>query len=393
MNIVVMMRAMDQDSGLRFYTESLVENMLQVDARNTYLLFYRNEKYLGRFSAYGNAREILIKGPNKMFWDQVAVPYRAWRENADIIFNPKFSVPLFSHCPVTMGLQEPAWWVWPEHYETFDRLYERWVLPLYCRKASHLFPMSNFDLEESRKYIGLPLEKATVTWAAPSEYFRPIHDASALEAIRIRYNLPTEFILSTTRVLHVGLDHSSSFFSGKNPETTLKAFLLCRGEIPHRLVFAGKRVRDYLLHTGFRDEDFEGVQFLDYVEHEDLAGLYNLADLFVIPSYYEGFGLTLLEAMTCGCPVVASRTGSCPEISGGAAILADPRDPLDFADKIKSVLLDEALKNELRAKGLQRAAFFHWKKIARNTILRFEETVNIHMRKIEHKARKVPRNI
>jgi glycosyltransferase involved in cell wall biosynthesis len=103
--------------------------------------------------------------------------------------------------------------------------------------------------------------------------------------------------------------------------------------------------------------------------------------------------LTLLEAMTCGCPVVASRTGSCPEISGGAAILADPRDPFDFADKIKSVLLDEALKNELRAKGLQRAAIFDWKKIARNTILGLEETVNIHMRKIEHTPKEVPRNI
>ena len=386
-----MMRAMDQDSGLRFFTESLVENMLQVDERNTYLLFYRKPKYLGRFAAYGNAREILIKAPNKLAWDQVAIPYRAWRENADVIFNPKFSVPLFSHCPVTMGLQEPAWWVWPEHYEWLDRHYEKLMLPVFIRKSSHIFPMSNFDLEESRKYLGLPIKNATVTWAAPSPYIIQIHDQSLLESIRKIYNLPQKFILSVTRVLHPGLDHSTSFHPGKNPETTLRAFLLCRDEIPHKLVFAGRRVRDYLLSAGFREDDFESVHFLDFVLHEELAGLYNLADLFVIPSHYEGFGLTLLEAMTCGCPVVASSTGACPEISGGATILADPRNPADFADKIKLILRDESLRNDLRNKSLERAAFFNWKKFARNTILGLEETIDLRKRNACHTPHRVLR--
>jgi glycosyltransferase involved in cell wall biosynthesis len=391
--IAIMMRAMDQDSGLRFFVEGLVETLLRIDGRNTYLLFYRNPKSLGRFSAFGNAKEILLAASHKLFWDQVAVPYRAWRENADIIFNPKFSVPLFSHCPVTMGLQEPAWWAWPQHYEWLDVHYERLALPLYCRKAAHLFPMSYFDLEESRKYTGLPMKNATVTWAAPSAYIRRIQDESLLESIRVKYRLPRKFIFSVTRVLHAGLDRSSSFFAGKNPETTLRAFQICRDEVPHELVFAGKRVRDYLLHAGFREDDFEGVRFLDFVPHEELAGLYNLADLFVIPSQYEGFGLTLLEAMTCGCPVVASRTGACPEIGGGAAILADPRDPVDFADKIRLVLHDEALRNDLRARGLSRATYFSWEKTALNTILGLEETLGDRKRKICDKSHGVSRTI
>ena len=393
MNIAVMMRAMDQDSGLRYFVEGLVDTMLRIDERNTYLLFYRITKSLGRFAEYGNAREILIEASNKMLWDQVAVPYRAWRENADIIFNPKFSVPLFSHCPVTMGLQEPAWWVWPGHYEWLDRQYERLFLPMFIRKASHIFPMSNFDLEESRNCLGLPIKNATVTWAAPSAYIKRISDESLLEGIRRKYDLPRKFILSVTRVLHAGLDHTSTYFDGKNPETTLRAFLLCRYEIPHQLVFAGKRVRDYLSSKGFREEDFEGVHFLDFIPHEELAGLYNLADLFVIPSYYEGFGLTLLEAMTCGCPVVASRTGACPEISGDAAILADPRDPADFADKIRLILRDEVLWNDLQAKGLERAAFFTWEKTASSTILGLEETMNSRKSKFHIKSHGAVRSI
>lgn len=224
MKIAIMMRAMDQDSGLRYFTEGLVENMLQIDERNTYLLFYRNPKSLGRFAAYGNASEILLSAPHKLFWDQVAVPYRAWRENADVIFNPKFSVPLISHCPVAMGLQEPVWWAWPGHYEWLDRHYERLMLPLYINKAAHIFPMSNFDLEENRKYLGLPIINATVTWAAPKTYFKPIRDASLLEGIRNRYKLPNKFIFSGTRVLHVGLDNSSSFFPGKIPRRRFAHF-------------------------------------------------------------------------------------------------------------------------------------------------------------------------
>jgi len=373
--IAVMMRAMDQDSGLRFFTEGLVENMLRIDEHNRYVLLYRDPKSFGRFAAYDNAKEVLVAAPHKLLWDQVAVPYRAWRERADIIFNPKFSVPLISHCPVAMGLQEPAWWVWPQHYEWLDRNYERRMLPMYCRKAAHIFPMSNFDLEESRKYLDLKLKSLTVTWAAASPSIRPIREASVLESIRERYSLPERFILSVTRVLHVGVDHSHSYFPGKNPETTLRAFLRCRREIVQQLVFAGKRVREYLVQAGFGEKDFEGVHFLEFVRHEDLAGLYGLADLFVIPSYYEGFGLTLLEAMTCGCPVVASRTGACPEIGGEAAIFADPFDPADFADKIRRVLRDERLRMALRGKGLQRAALFDWTASARNTILGLEEAV------------------
>jgi len=384
--IAVMMRAMDQDSGLRFYVEGLVENMLRIDRRNFYVLLYRDPKSFGRFAAYDNAKEVLLAAPHKLVWDQLAVPYTAWKENVDILFNPKFSVPLICHCPVAMGLQEPAWWAWPQHYEWLDRHYERWMLPIYCRKAAHVFPMSYFDLEESRKYLGLPLRASTVTSAAPSPFIRPIREASVLKEIRERYSLPERFILSVTRVLHAGMDHSSSYFPGKNPETTLRAFCRCRGEIVQELVFAGRRVRDFLLRAGFAEEDFEGVHFLEFVRHEDIAGLYSLADLFVIPSYYEGFGLTLLEAMTCGCPVVASRTGACPEISGGAAILADPFDPADFADKIKRVLRDEQLRIAMRAKGLQRAASFDWTKSARNTILGLEETVHLRKGHVERSS-------
>src|SRR3990172_5642086 len=181
MKIAIMMRAMDQDSGFRAYIEGLIENMLAIDPENSYLLFYRTANYVGRFSSFKNVKEVLLPAPHKFAWDQIVVPYRAWRERADVIFNPKFSVPLISHCPVAMGLQEPAWWAWPEHYEWWDVRYMKLMLPLYCRKAAHIFPNSNFILEENRKYLRLALNNTTVTHSAPKEYFRPVKDPVALE--------------------------------------------------------------------------------------------------------------------------------------------------------------------------------------------------------------------
>jgi hypothetical protein len=105
MKIAVMMRAMDQNSGLKSYVEGLMEALLRIDERNSYLLLYRDPKTLGRFGGRGNVHELLVKAPHKLLWDQVAVPYVAWREHADIIFNPKFSVPLVDGAPVLRAVR------------------------------------------------------------------------------------------------------------------------------------------------------------------------------------------------------------------------------------------------------------------------------------------------
>jgi glycosyltransferase involved in cell wall biosynthesis len=248
------------------------------------------------------------------------------------------------------------------------------MLPLYCRKAAHLFPNSNFDLQETRKYLGLPFNNTTVIYSAPAHYFHPIKDVTTLEEFRNRYRLPEKFILSVTRVDHNGLENPT-FYSGKNVETTLKAFALCKKSLSHKLVIAGRNVREYLLHSGWTDRELEEIYFTGFIPHEELPKLYSLADLFVVPSFYEGFCLTAAEAMASGCPVVASQTGACPEITGGAALLADPYDPADFAAKITHLLTDKKLRQELKSKSLQRAAHFSWEDSAKLVLRRLFQVV------------------
>ena len=368
MKIAIMMRAMDQDSGFRAYTEALVGNMISLDPKVSYLLLYRTPKWLGRFESCSNVREVLVGAPHKFLWDQAAVPYRAWKEGADVIFNPKFSVPLIAHCPVAMGLQEPAWWTWPQHYEKFDRTYQKVMLRRYIHKAAHLFPMSSFILEENRRVLGLPLANTTLAYAAADRHFQRVDDAEALEAFRHKYQLPPRFILSVTRVDHPGLEGSTSFYGGKNPETTFRAFARIRDRVPHELVFAGRRARDYLLHTEGPDVNLDRVRFIDFVPYEELPKIYNVAELFVNPAYYEGCPATLLQAMACGCPMVVANSGGSADVGSGAALFADPYDAADFADKMLAVLTSDALRQELREKGLRRSADFRWEKTARDVL-------------------------
>jgi glycosyltransferase involved in cell wall biosynthesis len=117
------------------------------------------------------------------------------------------------------------------------------------------------------------------------------------------------------------------------------------------------------------------VRWIDSPPDTDLAALYNLAAVFVLPSYYEGFGLTVLEAMACGAPVIISDRGSLPEIAGGAALEIDPDDAVELAEAIERVLNDDALQHELRHKGLDRVKEFSWERCAHETLTVYQHVL------------------
>ena len=377
MKIAIMMRAMDQDSGFHLYIEGLVEALLKLEVPNvSFLLLYRTEKYFGKFSSYKNATELLLKAPHKILWDQVAAPYAAWKHKADIIFNPKFTVPLISHCPVVMGLQEPAWFVVPEFYEKFDVIYQKKMLPIYMRKARHLFPMAQWVTDENRKYIKLPFNNTTITYPGVNKNHKPVTDQKVLKEFRKKYNLPEKFVLSMTRVDNPGMDKSNKWNPSQNPDTILKSFMLYRDKVPHHLVMAGRKVKDYFLDNGYNEKDFEKVHFVNFIPFDEIQNIYSLADLIVLPVYYESFSFTLLGAMACGCPAVVSTTGAFKEVIGDGALYADPYSPEDFADKIYTVLNDPELRTELKKKSLELALNYTWKNAAKLTLRGIRQVLN-----------------
>jgi len=367
MKIAIMMRAMDQDSGFRALVDGMARAMVLAAPATQFVLIYRTEKWLGRFSEYPNVKEVLVRVRSALLWDQCAVPWVAGKEKADVIFNVKFFAPLLSPCPVTMGLQEPSWFTRREEYDRWDALYQRIMIPISIRRCAHVFPNSRFILEENRRVLNMPIEHSTVTYSAADERFAPMRDSPAVAEFRNRYSLSRPFILVVSRVLHFGME-KSGFFAGKSPEIAYRAFTKIRDRIPHELVFAGKEIEAYLRHTEGAGADFRGVRFLDLVPFQDMHLLYGAADLFVNPCVYEGCPNTVLQAMACGCPAIVADQGGSADVGEGAALMALSMDADDLAKKMQLVALDGTLRNELSAKSLVRSAQFTWHRSALQTL-------------------------
>jgi glycosyltransferase involved in cell wall biosynthesis len=375
MKIAIMMRAIDQPTGYRSYMEGAIGTLLRIDQENEYLLLYRKPDFLGRFSGHKNVKEMLIGPSHVLLWDQIAVPLAARRERADVIFHPKFTVPLLTTIPTVMVLTEPTWWVTPGHHPWWDVAFMRMALPLYCRKARHFLPLSEFMIADVRKYLKLPLPNATVTYSSVKPHFRKKIERSEIAAVRAKYALPERYILCVADVL-LKVYKRPVFSPTKNVEGIVRAFALCRHRIPHGLVIAGSSVRESLIKRGLTENEFANVQFLGFVPDEVLPPLFSGADLFALAPFYEASVVVLIEAMTCGCPILTSNIGGCPEIVGDAALQANPRDPSDLAENMVKILTNDRLRAELHEAGLRRAEFFSWERTASKVLEGIRKAAN-----------------
>ncbi len=229
-------------------------------------------------------------------------------------------------------------------------------------RARRLIAVSAFTRQMLIEHSRVSPERIVVIPEGVEPAFRPLPE-EAVEELRRRYALPDAPLL-----LHVG--HTQP---RKNLEGLLHALAIVRRR-DSRVVLLQiggvptARQRALVESLGLRN----AVHFLGPVSESDLIAFYNLADVFVFPSLYEGFGFPPLEAMACGTPVVASHAASLPEVVGDAGLLVDPRDPEAMAEAIYHVLQDAELAEELRRRGLERARQFTWERTARETLAVYE---------------------
>jgi glycosyltransferase involved in cell wall biosynthesis len=378
MKIGVMLRTMERKrGGVATYTQNLMDHLLLLDSRNDYILFYYDRKALGRYTGYDHVQEKLVRpslsplrvktfslpdAASRFIWDQVKIPIEAKRAGVDLLFNPADSIPLFTGCKTVMVLHGSEWLTHPEWFRFLDRLYSRIMLPLYYKKASLFLTNSNTNKRDFVNFLRVSDDRIKTIYFAAGQQFRIIEDNIFLKIIREKYQL-RKFILYVGRI-----------YPGKNFGNIIRAFSKIHTTLPHTIVVTGQPRWGYegelelIEKLGLKHK----INFVGWVPEEDLAALYNLADLLVFPSLYESFGIPLLEAMACGCPVIASKTGALPEIAGGAAYLVDPYDPDDIAEAMRKVLSDEALRKDLRERGLFRAKAFSWEKCAQETLTAIE---------------------
>src|ERR1044071_1461749 len=329
MRIGIMLRSLDELGGIGVYTRYLTEELLDIDRDNQYVLLYRNPSHIGRFARYSNVLERVIKAPNKAFWDQVAIPYACWKERVDVVFHPKFTVPLFAPCKTAMVLHGADWFI-PEYARFYTRLdvaYMKTMLPLYCRRATVVLSVSQLTTDHFYNILKLPPGKVRTVYFGPGKQFRRVEDQTELQKVKQKYNLPDRFILTLSKYGGGGR---------KNIEGVFKTYQLVHGKIPHQLIVGGKdcfRFRqDYNIPADGYGRD---ILFPGWIDQSDLPAIYSLADLYLYPSNLEAFPIPITEAMACGTPIITSRVNGLEEIAGSAALLVNPDDPEKIADAVQ----------------------------------------------------------
>jgi glycosyltransferase involved in cell wall biosynthesis len=364
MRIGIMLRSIDEKGGVGVYTRNIVKELLEIDRKNEYVLFYANPANIGLFSRNANVSEHWVKGLNKAYWDQVAIPLTCREEKIDLLFHPKFTVPLFAPCKAVMVVHGADWLI-PEQaqfYNWLDVKYMRMILPLYFKKSALVISVSQETTDNFNRILNLPDGKVETVYFAPARNFKRITDPSVLEAVKAKYNLPENFILTLTKRKGGGR---------KNLGQVFKAYARYheQTDTPHKLVIGGKDCHlfrdEYRIPTDGYGKD---ILFPDWIDQADMPAVFSLASLYLYPSNLEAFPIPLTEAMACGTPILTSNVNGLKEIAGDAALLMNPNDTESIASGIQKILGDQELREALSAKGLERSSLFTWDLCANKTL-------------------------
>jgi glycosyltransferase involved in cell wall biosynthesis len=222
------------------------------------------------------------------------------------------------------------------------------------RQAAVLFSDSEYTRNQAIHYLGVDPNKTFVCYQNCSPIFQPVRDAKVLADIRRIHRLPQHYIFAPI-----------SLSPRKNLERILAAFEAIKGEVPHSLVITGGQSwGTRSLRRRIDATNDHRIQILGGVPHEHLPALYSMASFTVYTSLLEGFGMPILEAFHCGCPVLTSKITSMPEVAGEAARLVDPYDINQIANGILELASDDDLREDLIYRGFIRARLFSWEKTA-----------------------------
>lgn len=372
MRIAIDALGLPELGGARTSAIGWIKALGEYDKENHYTVYVsHHDETLSRFP---NIEQRVIPIRNRFavrLWAQFCLPYLLVRERVHLLHCMKNLGIIGATCPVIITINDLSHMILRDLYPWIDGFYWQFIQPFVLRNAARIIAISENTKRDLVRFYRLNPNKIVTIYPSCDDRFRQRCKSYMIKQIQTKYKLPGAFIL------YVG-----SLGIHKNVKTLIQAFARVADEIPHGLVIVHGARHTTSDHTveqevnalGLRDR----VWLLGPVPDDELPCFYQLADLFVLLSLNEGFGLVLLEAMACGTPILAARSGSIPEVVGDAAYLLDkPRDPDSVAAALLEVLSNPKRLSELRAKGLARSLDFTWERTAKRTLALYEE-VSIH---------------
>jgi glycosyltransferase involved in cell wall biosynthesis len=340
--------------GIGRYARELIEALGRVDQTNQYEILIPHREH--PFTARPNMRFRLIRFPlfRRRFWEQVAPllvgPY-------DVLHFPYDSCVAWKRGKFVATIHDVKPLLFPvlRARTNLNTRIEQWLVGDRWKQFDHVITISEHSRRDLLTHVPLRPEQVTVTsLGLDAERFRPAEHRGE--------GKPYVFCVA-------GSDPT------KNVGLLIEAFAKLPGALRSRfdLVLAGDVCKREDIRASVEQHGLGAhIKLVGLISDRELVAYYQQATVFVFPSLYEGFGLPILEAMGCGCPVICSNASSLPEVAGDAAVLVDPHRPEQLAEELAKVLESAALQSTMRARGLARAQEFVWDRTARQTIAVYE---------------------
>ncbi|MCX7940610.1 MAG: glycosyltransferase family 4 protein [Endomicrobia bacterium] len=331
-----------------------------VELKNTYEFFVFLNQNCELHLYSDNLTKIFLYEKSKFFFDQVQLLSAAKRYKIDLFFSPYYKFPILLDIPVITTVFDVIYLMVEPYKNKFkNNFYIKNFIKFTSKKVKTIITCSNTAKKDIIKLTDIDEEKIKVIYLAVDEKFTSQPENKIIQ-IKRKYNINTKYLL------YVGNSNPH-----KNLNRLILAYDMLPGEIKsqYTLVLAGVQKKDILKYF-FSIPDW--LHIIEFVDDDDLPALYSGAELFVFPSLYEGFGLPPVEALACGCPVVASNVSSIPEILKEAAVYFDPYNIEDIKDKILKVLCSDSLKNSLFTSGIKHAKEFNKENMVKSILKIFD---------------------
>jgi glycosyltransferase involved in cell wall biosynthesis len=350
-------------AGNETYAANLVEALAEIDRENSYTVYVTREeaarRFGGRWANVGVRRTMphtpLVRIP-------LTLSAELRRRPVDLL-HVQYTAPPLAPCPVVATIHDLSFEHIPETFKRRSRVQLRLTVRATARRAAHVIAPSEHTRRDLVETYGLDPARVTAIPLAVAPRFRPVADAGEVERVKKHHGIAGEYVLAV-----------GSIQPRKNLARLVRAYSALRrgrgrSNLP-QLVLVGKQAWLYGdTLTAIEEEGLgDSVVLTGYVSEGDLPALYTGALCFAYPSFYEGFGLPPLEAMSCGAPVLTGNLTSLPEVVGDAGLMVDPFDGGAIASALARLIDDDALRASLRERGLRRARSFDWRDTARMTL-------------------------